>query len=70
MHYFLLNNCEYVYRYGQKSVSRTIDIEIYKTILPAILYGSETWKINQKEKEALAIWDCRLGKLKTQNRKE
>lgn len=44
-----------------KIVSRNIKLKIYKTIIkPVVLYGCELWKLNQKERESLAVWERRI----------
>ena len=48
-----------------KNISKKTKLSIYKTIIrPVVLDGSELWKMNQREKGMVEIWERKvLGKI-------
>jgi hypothetical protein len=44
-----------------KSISRKVKERIYRTIIrPVVIYGSEAWKLNLKEKQSLEIFERKV----------
>jgi hypothetical protein len=41
-------------------LSKNLKIKIYKTILPVVLYGCETWSLALKEEYRLRVFDTRV----------
>jgi hypothetical protein len=42
-------------------LSRNLKVKIYKTIiLPAVLYGCETWSLTSREEHRLRVYENRM----------
>jgi hypothetical protein len=46
---------------SSRLLSRNVKVEIYKTvILPAVLYGCETWSLTLREEHILRVFENRV----------
>jgi hypothetical protein len=46
---------------SSRLISENLKIKIYKTvILPAVLYGCETWSLTLKEEQGLRVFENRV----------